>query len=149
MSQNAQLILMADDDRDDCELTREALKEACPTKKLHCVHDGVELLDYLKRVGNYKNNASDDWPTLILLDLNMPKLDGYGALKALKSDENLAAIPVLIVTTSAALSDIENAYRYGAQSYIVKPSSYKEYVEKLRISNAFWFDVATIPQLES
>lgn len=149
MARDVQMILMADDDLDDCDLTREALSEACPGKQLFCVHDGVELLDYLHGLGAYENRENAPLPTLILLDLNMPKLDGYGALRALKADEALASIPVVIITTSASPTDVETAYRTGAQSYIVKPSSFSALVDKLRVSGAYWFEVAAIPGAEA
>src|SRR6185312_13764096 len=98
-------ILMADDDPDDRELTREAFEESRLANDLRFVEDGVELLDYLKRRGKYEDPASSPRPGLILLDLNMPKKDGREALREIKADPKLKSIRVVILTTSKAEED--------------------------------------------
>src|SRR3954470_19676247 len=114
-------ILMADDDPDDRELTREAFEESRVANDLRFVEDGEELLDYLKRRGKFADPALSPRPGLILLDLNMPKKDGREALEEIKGDPNLCTIRVVILTTSKAEEDILRSYNLGAASYITKP----------------------------
>src|SRR5208283_5960293 len=93
-------ILLADDDPDDRQLTRDAFAENRLANQLHCVEDGEELMDYLRRRGKYENLRNEPLPGLILLDLNMPRKDGREALKEIKADPNLRRIPVVVLTTS-------------------------------------------------
>src|SRR5436190_7819700 len=114
-------ILMADDDPDDRQLTREAFEEAKLANDLRFVEDGVELLDYLHRRGKYADPATSPRPGIILLDLNMPRKDGREALKELKADPRFRPIRVIILTTSKAEEDIIRTYNLSAASYITKP----------------------------
>lgn len=140
------LILMADDDEEDCELAIEALREARLRNEVRTVPDGVALLDYLKQRGDYAAPGAAPRPMLILLDLNMPKMDGLAVLEALKADEALAPIPVIVLTTSSAEPDVEKAYARGAASYIVKPVSFNQLVEKLHTAGEYWFEVVETPR---
>src|SRR3982750_3470141 len=106
-------ILMADDDADDRELTREASAESRLANDLRFVEDGEELLDYLKRRGRYADPASSPRPGLILLDLNMPRKDGREALEEIKADPELKCIPVVVLTTSKTEEDILRSYGLG------------------------------------
>lgn len=101
-------ILMADDDEDDIMFAYNALKECRLANDFHSVRNGEELLDYLYRRGNYQKLADSPRPGLILLDLNMPLMDGREALKEIKADPDLRSIPVVVLTTSAAEEDIQN-----------------------------------------
>src|SRR2546421_5588957 len=125
-------ILMADDDQDDCQLTREAFEESRIANDLRFVENGVELLDYLHRRGKYSNPADSPRPGLILLDLNMPKKDGREALKEIKADVNLKSIRVVILTTSNAKEDIIRSYELTAASYITKPATFPRLVEVIK-----------------
>src|SRR3954468_22680210 len=125
-------ILMADDDPDDRQLTKEAFEEAKLANDLRFVEDGVELLDYLQRRGRYADPASSPRPGLILLDLNMPKKDGREALCEIKADPKLKAIRVVVLTTSKAEEDILRTYDLSAASYIPKPVTFAALVEVVR-----------------
>src|SRR5918995_7101759 len=107
-------ILMADDDPDDRQLTLEAFEEAKLANDLRFVEDGVELLDYLNRRGKYADPASSPRPSIILLDLNMPRKDGREALEEIKSDPRFRAIRVIVLTTSKAEEDVVRSYDLSA-----------------------------------
>ena len=135
-------LLMADDDEEDCMLTEEALRESRLTNPLFFVHDGEELLAFLRREGQY---ADAPRPGLILLDLNMPRKDGREALSEIKEDPNLRSIPVVVLTTSLNESDIDHSYNLGANSYIAKPITFKALVETLLALNRYWFQIVELP----
>ena len=107
-------ILMADDDEDDRLLTQDALAESRVLNELHFVEDGVELLEYLERKGKFVDKSISPRPGLILLDLNMPRMDGREALEAIKANPNLKGIPVVILTTSKQEEDMVKGYNLGA-----------------------------------
>ena len=138
-------ILMADDDEEDCMLTQDALEESKINNPIHFVHDGEELLAYLRREGNYQNAPR---PGLILLDLNMPRKSGREALSEIKSDPSLRGIPVIILTTSKDEIDILNSYKLGANSYITKPVSFQDLVKIMKSLNRYWFDVVKLPGVD-
>jgi CheY-like chemotaxis protein len=138
-------ILMADDDEDDRELAREALAESRVLNDLHAVNDGAELLDYVRREGTYTAENAPR-PDLILLDLNMPKIDGREALEALKKDPKLRSIPVVILTTSRAEEDIVRSYDLGANSFISKPVTFAGLVEVMRELGRYWVVIVELPE---
>jgi CheY-like chemotaxis protein len=138
-------ILMADDDEDDCQFTKNAFIENRLLNEIRFVKDGVELMDYLHRRGKFADPATSPRPGLILLDLNMPKLDGRAALKAIKSDPGLRAIPVVILTTSEEDEDILRSYENGASSYIPKPVTFEGMVEITKKIGFYWFDIVRLP----
>jgi CheY-like chemotaxis protein len=142
-------ILLVDDDEDDRLLTADALRESHVAEQVTNLCDGVELMDYLKHRGRYAPPASPLWPSLVLLDLNMPRKDGREALREIKSDPNLRSIPVIVLTTSRAESDIKHSYDLGANSFIVKPSTFEELVEVLRITSEYWLRTVELPRLTS
>lgn len=138
-------ILMADDDEDDRLLTRDALTESHVLNDFHCVADGVELMKYLRREGLYKDDVLYPVPSLILLDLNMPRLDGRGALEQIKRDPLLRSIPVIILTTSKAEEDMLRAYDLGAASYITKPVTFDKLVELMKSLGRYWVEFVELP----
>lgn len=138
-------ILMADDDGEDCALVADALREAGQSCKLHFVHNGEELFDYLNHEGEFEGATAAPHPDLILLDLKMPRKDGRETLVELKSDPKWSQIPVIVLTTSTAAGDIDFCYRTGVNSYITKPTSFRKLVEILRIIAHYWFDVVVLP----
>lgn len=138
------VILMADDDPDDRMLAREALAENKLANDLYFVENGEELLDYLFQRGKY-NADNAPKPGLILLDLNMPKMDGREALKELKSNSNLRKIPVIVLTTSKAEEDIIRSYELGVNSFITKPVTFDELVEVTRQIGRYWFGIVELP----
>lgn len=141
-------ILMADDDPDDCLLAREALAESRLANDLHFVSDGEELMDYLYQRGKYSVPGSAPRPSLILLDLNMPKKDGREVLNELKSDPHLRQIPVLVLTTSQAEEDILRSYYLGANSYITKPVTFSSLIEVMQTLSKYWFEIVELPSQE-
>ena len=114
--------------------------------KLRFAHDGVEMLDYLNQRGKFEDSEKNPRPTVILLDLNMPRMDGREALKALKGDKAFASIPVVVLTTSNQQEDVEQAYGLGVNAFVTKPVKYNALVEIMKRINEFWFDVATVPR---
>lgn len=139
-------ILMADDDPDDRLLTADALKEARLINDIRFVENGVELLEYLRRQGRFAAPADAPRPGLILLDLNMPKMDGRTVLKELKSDAELRSIPVVILTTSKDDEDVYRSYDLGVNSYIVKPVTFEALVDILQTLEKYWFEIVELPQ---
>ena len=139
-------ILMADDDPDDRQLTREAFEEAKLANDLRFVEDGVELLDYLHRRGKYADPASSPRPGIILLDLNMPRKDGREALQELKQDPRLRAIRVIILTTSKAEEDILRTYNLSAASYITKPVTFEALVDVIKTLGKYWLEIVELPE---
>ena len=138
-------LLLADDDPDDRMLFRDALEEARWSVHLREVEDGVELLDYLQRRGKYADPADSPRPGVILLDLKMPGLGGLQALEVIKQAEGLCRIPIVVLTTSSAEEDITGAYDLGANSYVVKPSSFSTLVEIMQSLEKYWLGVVTLP----
>ena len=139
-------ILFAEDDEDYYLLIKDAFEQFHPIDRLTWVKDGEELMDYLLQKGPYKNASDSMSPGLILLDLNMPKKDGRGALKEIRSNPSLKNIPVVILTTSKDEEDIQLCYQLGANSYIKKPLSFNRLVEIVKVLKQYWFDVVELPK---
>jgi CheY-like chemotaxis protein len=140
---------MADDDEEDCELTRDALQDSRLANQMRFVGDGQELLDYLRHQGRYSNGAVDaPRPGIILLDLNMPKLDGREALAEIKGDEALRQIPVVILTTSSDEADVLRSYNLGVNSFITKPVTFEGLVEVMRTWSRYWLEIVELPDRE-
>jgi CheY-like chemotaxis protein len=139
------LILIADDDEDDRMFTKEAFEENYLLNEIRFVNDGVELIDYLKRRDKYTNPADSPRPGIILLDLNMPKMDGREALKEIKSDPLLRSIPVVVLTTSKAEQDVLQTYDLGVNCFITKPVAFSDFIEVTRMLGHYWFDIVQLP----
>lgn len=138
-------ILLADDDAEDCEFAQEALTESRLANKLSIVGDGAELLDFLRHEGRYAEERPER-PDLILLDLNMPKVDGRQALAEMKGDPALRAIPVVVLTTSRAEEDVFRSYDLGASSYISKPVTFEGLVEVMKTLGRYWMQIVELPR---
>ena len=139
-------ILMANDDRAVHSLIEEALREVHLAVQIFCVINGEDLLDYLERRGDYANLMDFPIPQLILLDLNMPKLDGKQVLTQLKSkSSNWRHIPIVVFTTSYQEGDIRDCYNLGANSFIVKPMTFDRLVTVMTDLCHYWFEVASLP----
>lgn len=134
------VILLVDDDDDDRLLVRRAIEKSGIPNELHAVRDGIELLDYLKQHCSTGRATPSSLPRLILLDLNMPRMDGQRALRQLKSIESLKAIPVIVFTTSQAEHDMETCYHLGCASYITKPASFGELVEIMKSFSGYFLN---------
>jgi CheY-like chemotaxis protein len=131
-----------EDNLDDILITKRAMAKGRIRNKLYIVHDGEEALDFFKKQGKYKDAPT---PTLVLLDLKMPKLDGFGVLKEVKSDENLKHIPIIVLTSSARDKDIDLAYKLGANSYIMKPVNFDNFIETILSIEHYWLTISKVP----
>jgi len=139
------VIIMAEDDADDRLLVKDALEECQWNADLRFVENGEELLDYLLRQGKYKRAEESPRPRLILLDLNMPKKDGREVLRDIRANADLRRIPVVVLTTSKADTDIERTYELGANSYIAKPVQFDGLVNLMRMISQYWFKTVELP----
>jgi CheY-like chemotaxis protein len=139
------IILMAEDDADDRLLAKDALAECELASDLHFVENGEELLDYLFQRGRYATLAPAPRPGLILLDLNMPRKDGREVLREIKMDPSLRCIPVVVLTTSRADTDIQRIYELGANSFITKPARFEALVEVMKALSSYWFNIVELP----
>ncbi len=137
-------ILMADDDPDDRMLMKQALAENKLPNDLDFVENGADLMDYLYKRGKYTFEKTFR-PGLILLDLNMPKMDGREALRLIKSDPELRRIPVIVLTTSRAEEDIFQTYDLGVNSFICKPDRFQQLVEVTREIGNYWLGTVALP----
>lgn len=133
-------ILLADDDKEDYILIKEAFNEACISNKLIWVKDGEELMDYLLFNGKYQDPKEAPRPSIIILDLNMPQKDGREALKEIKENPDLRRIPVIAFTVSGAEKDINYCYDNGVNCYIRKPMRFSELVDIATLIKKFWIE---------
>jgi two-component system response regulator len=136
-------VLYAEDDPDDRLLAEIAHRESGAVNPLVFVANGEEALDYLRRSGTDVDGSDRPTPGIVLLDLNMPGIDGRETLRIIRADPRLKRIPVVILTTSAAEDDIALSYDAGANSYIVKPSAFGSLVDLFRLLCAYWFEVSS------
>ena len=141
------VILLADDDPDDRLLVQDAVKECGWEGELRFVENGEELLDYLRRRGKYESPGSAPRPGLVLLDLNMPRKDGREALREIKAEVGLRQLPVVVLTTSKADTDIASLYELGASSFISKPVHFEGLVDVIRALGQYWFQIVQLPAL--
>ena len=135
-------ILLVEDNPGDVRLTKEALHEGKVYSNLHSVRDGVEALEFLRREGAHRNAPR---PDIILLDLNLPKKDGREVLAAIKSDERLMQIPVVVLTTSSAEEDVYRSYKLHANCYVTKPVDLDKFLQVVKSIDSFWLTVVTLP----
>jgi CheY-like chemotaxis protein len=142
-------ILLADDDEEDRELTRDALQDARLANEMRFAVDGQDLMDYLKREGAYADPSVDaPRPGIILLDLNMPKKDGREALAEIKADPDLRRIPIVVLTTSKDEEDVFRTYDLGVSSFITKPVTFAGLVDVMRTWTRYWFELVELPNGE-
>ncbi len=139
------VILLAEDDPGDQELTRRALQYDIVRTDLRIVSDGEEALAYLYRQGKYADPEQSPRPDLVLLDLNMPRLNGREVLERLKGDSALSQIPVVVLTTSQEEIDVLRSYDLGCNSYIQKPVDVDRFMKAIRQLGNYWFEVVTLP----
>jgi CheY-like chemotaxis protein len=144
--QRALHILVVDDDDADAMMITEALDAVDTPATVRRVADGRQALDYLRRSIDYPDAPR---PDLILLDLNMPRMGGRETLAEIKTDDELKAIPVVVLTTSSALTDIEDSYRHRANAYVTKPMDLDEFEAAVREINRFYRDTAVLPRAAS
>ena len=135
-------ILMVDDSMGDVRLAQEALKEARVRNRLSVVHDGEQAMAFLRREDGYGDAPR---PDLVLLDLNMPRMDGREVLAQIKGDPDLRSIPVVVLTTSEAEVDIVKAYDLHANAYITKPVDLEAFLDAVKVVEEFWLTVVRLP----
>ena len=142
MTQRNYNVLLVEDHRADQKLTQRAFQSFTVLVTLHMVIDGVEAMAFLRQQGRFTNVPR---PDLVLLDLNMPRKDGREVLREVGMDPALNTIPIIILTTSSAQSDVEMAYRLNANGYIVKPVSFSEFQAAMLSVEHYWFTLSEIP----
>ena len=145
MNQKTVTILLAEDDYDDRYLIGEALDESGVESQLFIVENGEDLLNYLYGRGAYSDREKYPLPSLILLDLNMPLMDGREALGAIKKDPELRQIPIIVLTTSQAEEDIQDTYDLGITGFITKPMTFSGLVDVMKSVGNYWFQSVTLP----
>lgn len=139
-------ILICDDDEEDRRLTQQALEQAHVSNAVEAVEDGEQLLDYLYQRGAYAGETgAAPRPGLILLDLNMPKMDGREVLKIIKGDPKLRDIPVVVLTTSRFDQDVHKSYELGVNSFITKPVTFTGLVEAMNVLGRYWLEIVELP----
>ena len=131
-------ILLVEDNPDDVELTRLAFEEANVTNHLVVVGDGAEALDYLFARGRHAGRNAAELPSIVMLDLNLPKLDGREVLQAIRAESATRELPVIVLTTSAEPFDVETSYALGVNSYIQKPVDFEQFVAAVRQVGLYW-----------
>ncbi len=139
-------ILLVEDNPQDAELTIRALKKRNLADRILVVEDGVEALDFVFCRGKYAGRSLAQAPKVVLLDLKLPKLDGLGVLRAIKADERMSKIPVVMVTSSNQDLDIRAAYELGVNSYVVKPVNFDAFVETMSYLGLYWLQVNQTPK---
>ncbi|MHA1770737.1 MAG: response regulator [Candidatus Thorarchaeota archaeon] len=132
------VILLVEDNEDDVILTQRALKKANILNEIVVVGDGLEALQFLRGEGQYKDRATEALPVVILLDLNMPRMNGLEFLRELRSDESLRLLPVVVLTSSAEEQDVLKSYDLGANSFVRKPVDFNQFVDSVRTLGLFW-----------
>ncbi|MDY6819679.1 MAG: response regulator [Halobacteriales archaeon] len=135
-------ILLAEDNPGDARLTEKAFEQGNIVNNLHIVEDGVEAMQFLRQEATYQDQAR---PDLVLLDLNMPKKDGWDVLEEMKSDAQLRRIPVIVLTSSEAEEDILKSYDLQANAYLTKPVDFDGFMEIVRSFEEFWLSVVKMP----
>jgi two-component system response regulator len=138
-------ILVVEDNVDDYEATIRSFKAAHLHNPIHWSKSGREALDYLEHVGTYADRSTDPTPALVLLDLNMPGLDGRRVLAAVKGNQLLKRIPIIILTTSGDERDVTQCYELGASTYIQKPVDFDGLIEAVSRIKDYWFGIALLP----
>jgi CheY-like chemotaxis protein len=135
-------ILLVDDNPDDIMIAKRAFEKSNIHNKIYVTHDGEEAIHFLRKKGKYK-----DVPTtgLVILDLNMPKVDGFEVLETIKGDDQLKSIPIIVLTSSSRPEDIERAYKLGCNSFIVKPVRFEDFVEAVMEIKRYWLSLSKLP----
>ena len=142
------VILLVEDREDDIFLVRRALKQAGVPNPFFVVRDGEAAIAYLEGGGKYKNRDEFPLPDILLLDLKMPKMDGFEVLRAIRSNPTLKTLRIIVLTSSEELSDVNTAYELGANSFLVKPLEFENYTAMMRTLSSFWLHYSRKPEIE-
>ena len=138
-------VLLVEDNPGDIRLTTEALKVAKIANRLHVVRNGVDAVSFLRREGTFREAPR---PDLVLLDLNLPRKNGWEVLAEIKSDSELRMIPIVVLTTSTSDEDIRMSYRLHANSFVAKPVDFDSFLEIVKIIDGFWLELVRLPPKE-
>ena len=144
MNEENKVILLVEDNDDDVELTLRAFRRSHLMNPVTVVRDGVEALDFLLARGSYGDKGLA-LPTLVILDLKLPKLDGLGVLRAMRADPRTALLPTVILTSSKEEQDVVAGYSLGANSYVRKPVDFAEFLEAVKILGIYWLALNQVP----
>jgi two-component system response regulator len=145
MSEANKDILLVEDNPDDAALTLRAFKRSHLMNPITVARDGVEALDFLFARGAYADRAGLPQPTLVILDLKLPKLDGLGVLKTIRADARTQFLPVVILTSSKEEQDLISGYSLGANSYVRKPVDFAEFLEAVKVLGIYWMAINQLP----
>lgn len=138
-------ILLVEDNLQDVEITQRALAKGKIRNELYVARDGQEALDYLYRQGKFSDPAASPRPGMILLDLNLPKVDGLSILKRIKDDPSLKSIPIIVLTVSPREEDILRSYDLGVNTYIQKPVEFESFLRVIHAIHEYWIMIASLP----
>jgi len=141
------VILLAEDDDDQIFLIRRAFKQACILNPLHVVHNGEEAIAYLKGVDQYANRAEYPLPSLLLLDLRMPRISGFEVLQWIRDQHTLRPLRVIVLTSSRDLHDVNEAYQLGANSFLVKPTDFDNFRVLVQSLQCYWIQTDQSPEV--
>jgi len=145
MNDDSKVILLVEDNPDDVALTLRAFKRSHLMNPIAVARDGVEALDFLFARNEHANRASQALPTLVILDLKLPRLDGLGVLKAIRADDRTRFLPVVILTSSKEEQDLVSGYTLGANSYVRKPVDFAEFIEAAKVLGIYWLAMNQVP----
>lgn len=138
-------ILLVEDNPDDVEITRRAFRRGGVATDLHVVRDGQEALDFLFREGDYGGGNDTPQPDLILLDLNLPRVNGLEVLERIRASDGLSVIPVIMLTVSEREEDVLDAYQLGSNAYITKPVELERFMHAIEVLEEHWCVIASLP----
>ena len=142
-------ILLVEDNLDDVEITLRAFRKVRVANTVHVVRDGQEALDFLFREGDYSDRADAPQPDVILLDLNLPKVNGLEVLHKIRASDGLSTIPIIVLTVSERQEDVRKSYKLGANTYITKPMDFEKFVHAMDILDEYWMVIAKLPPKEA
>jgi len=142
-------ILLVEDNPDDVEITLRAFHKVRLANTVHVVRDGQEALDFLFREGDYSDRADAAQPDVILLDLNLPKVNGLEVLDKIRASDGLSSIPVIVLTVSEQQEDVRESYKLGANTFITKPVDFEKFVHAMEILGEYWMVIARLPPKEA
>jgi CheY-like chemotaxis protein len=142
-------ILLVEDSLDDVEITLRALRKVRVANTVHVVRDGQEALDFLSRDGDHGDRADAPRPDVILLDLNLPKVNGLEVLDKIRASDGLSTIPVIVLTVSECQEDVRESYKLGANTYITKPVDFARFAHAMEVLCEYWMVIAKLPPKET
>jgi CheY-like chemotaxis protein len=142
-------ILLVEDNLDDVEITLRAFRKVRVANTVHVVRDGHEALDFLFREGDYSDRADAPQPDVILLDLNLPKVNGLEVLDKIRASDGLSTIPVIVLTVSEQQQDVHKSYKLGANTFITKPVDFEKFVHAMEVLGEYWMVIAKLPPKEA